>query len=423
MKKIITYGTFDMLHIGHINILTTAKARGDYLIVAVTSEDYDRSRGKLNVSQSQEDRYQAIANLSFVDEVIYETHKHQKIEDMQKYEIDEFVIGDDWVGKFDYLNRYTKVVYVPRTAGVSSTKLRLQNIKSATIGLGDDNQDTKRFIKETSYVDGIDIVSNDNFDKLLNTDIDAVYIACDIKDRYTRCKKALQNDKHILCENPVSLKDGEIESLFEVAKKHDKIFLMAIKTAFMPAFNKLLEVINHSDIGDIKEIKSTFTTLYKQRGFSHEFIKHGATNLLLHYPALLVQKIAGRHESVSFFPQIQDGYDISNRAITTHKNGMIGLSTVGVGMKSQSDAVISGTKGYIKIPAPWWLTKSFATHFEDTTQTNRYEYEFEGDGLRYMIAEFSQLIQRAETNSSRLTQDDMIELNKIVISYNHRSSL
>jgi len=124
MKKIITYGTYDMLHIGHLNILQRAKALGDYLIVGVTSEDYDRSRGKLNVSQSTKQRVEAIKKLDFVDEVIVETHKNQKAEDMQKYNIDIFAIGDDWVGGFDFLQEYCEVVYLARTKNISTTKLK-----------------------------------------------------------------------------------------------------------------------------------------------------------------------------------------------------------------------------------------------------------------------------------------------------------
>jgi glycerol-3-phosphate cytidylyltransferase len=155
MKKIITYGTYDMLHIGHLNILQRAKALGDYLIVGVTSEDYDRSRGKLNVSQSTKQRVEAIKKLDFVDEVIVETHKNQKAEDMQKYNIDIFAIGDDWVGGFDYLNKYTTVQYLPRTEGISSTLLRQKKFKTVKLGIVGLGRDTERFLKESQFVSNI----------------------------------------------------------------------------------------------------------------------------------------------------------------------------------------------------------------------------------------------------------------------------
>ena len=111
-----------MFHQGHRRLLERAKALGDYLIVGVTDENYDRSRGKLNVVEDTEQRKQAIEALEFVDKVIIEKHKKQKAEDMVKYNVDVFAIGDDWEGTFDYLNEYTEVVYLPRTEGISSTR-------------------------------------------------------------------------------------------------------------------------------------------------------------------------------------------------------------------------------------------------------------------------------------------------------------
>jgi len=439
MKKIITYGTYDMLHIGHINILTRAKERGDYLIVGVTSEDYDRSRGKLNVSQSQEERIKAIKQLHFVDEVILETHKGQKKEDMLKYDISEFVIGDDWVGRFDYLNAYTNVIYLERTKGISSTQLRLDCMDNVKIGIVGSGNDAKRFLKELNFVssaevhtlyttsieeqkvileenDNIQIVSS--YKNLLDSDIDAVYITSCISEHYEQIKIALEHGKHVLCENPLVIEEGKAEKLFTLAKEKEKLLLMALKTAFAPAFNTLLDELKNGTLGEIKEIRSTFTTLYEERGYADQYIQNGATNLLMSYPSLLIHKIAGESKSLHFFDQREEGYDVSNRAISTHENDVIGLATVGIGMKSDGSAIISGTKGYVVIPAPWWLTKEFYFKFEDVHKEYHFEYEFAGDGLRYMISEFVTLIQRGEIESSRLTHADMLELNKIIIQYN-----
>ncbi len=156
-KTIITYGTYDMLHQGHMNLLKRAKDLGDYLIVGVTDENYDRSRGKLNVSESTKKRVKAIEALDFVDKVIIEKHKKQKAEDMVKYDVDIFAIGDDWVGSFDYLNEFTHVEYLPRTEGISSTQLREENfnvIKLGIVGLG---RDTQAFINEAKFVSNIKV--------------------------------------------------------------------------------------------------------------------------------------------------------------------------------------------------------------------------------------------------------------------------
>ena len=229
---------------------------------------------------------------------------------------------------------------------------------------------------------------------------------------------ALESDKHVLCENPIVIKERELEELFSLAKERDKLLLVALKTAFAPAFNQLLKELKTGIIGEVKEVRASFTKLYKDEGYAKEFYEHGATNLLLSYPSLLIQKVLGESKTISFFDQKKDGYDISNRVLTIHKNGAIGLATVGIGMKLESDAMVAGTKGYLYIPAPWWLTKIFHFRFEDTHKSYTFKYEFEGDGLRYMISEFSSLIQRGEIESKRLTQSDMIEINRITVEYN-----
>ncbi len=441
MKKIITYGTFDMLHIGHINILTRAKARGDYLIVGVTGDDYDRSRGKLNVVQSQEERITAVKELDIVDEVVIETHKTQKQEDIINYGIDEFVIGDDWVGHFDYLNEFTKVVYLPRTKGISSTKIRNESVTDIKFGVVNVTHDSKRFVKELGFVSFTKVVSAydkyignayaelnlpekahkfDDYEQFLASDMDAVYICGDICDRYTLVKKALLSGKNVLCENPFSVKKGETEELFAIAKQQNLLLLLALKTAFAPAFNKLLEEINKGVIGKVRDIRATFTSLYRQRGFGENYIKNGATNLLMSYPSLLVNKLAGEHNSLEFFDQVIDDYDVSNVAITRHKTQVLGIASVGVEVKSDGNAIISGTEGYAYIPAPWWLTRKFHIRFEDPSKEIKFEFEFAGDGLRYMISEFISLIRQKSVESPRLTINEMIELNKIIVEYNNR---
>ena len=110
MKKVITYGTYDLLHYGHIRLLERAKALGDYLIVGVTADDFDKNRGKINVQQSLMERVEAVRNTGLADEIIIEEYEGQKIDDIRKYNIDIFTVGDDWVGKFDYLKEYCQVI-------------------------------------------------------------------------------------------------------------------------------------------------------------------------------------------------------------------------------------------------------------------------------------------------------------------------
>lgn len=123
MKKVITYGTFDLFHVGHLNLLKRAKEYGDYLIVAVSSDEFNLGKGK-KCLVSDVDRMEIVKAIRYVDEVILETSWEQKIEDVKKYDVDVFVIGDDWTGKFDFLKEYCEVVYLPRTDGISTTQIK-----------------------------------------------------------------------------------------------------------------------------------------------------------------------------------------------------------------------------------------------------------------------------------------------------------
>jgi len=136
----------------------------------------------------------------------------------------------------------------------------------------------------------------------------------------------------------------------------------------------------------------------------------------------LVTKVLGKRKKIDFYDQIEQGYDISNLIISRHKNGALGVSRVASGAKSEGDAVISGTKGYVYIPTPWWLTKTFDFRFEDSTKSVTYTYEFEGCGLRYMLAEFSSLIQRGKRKSKMLTPSDMVSINRVLLDYNEQKN-
>ncbi|MFP7395210.1 glycerol-3-phosphate cytidylyltransferase [Niallia circulans] len=123
MKKVLTYGTFDLLHIGHVNILKRAKELGDHLTVGLSSDEFNKIKNK-EAFHSYENRKTILESIRYVDEVIAENDWDQKIRDVVDHNIDIFVMGNDWEGKFDFLKDYCEVVYLPRTDGISTTKIK-----------------------------------------------------------------------------------------------------------------------------------------------------------------------------------------------------------------------------------------------------------------------------------------------------------
>ena len=274
MIKVITYGTYDLLHQGHINLLRRAKEMGDYLIVGVTSDSFDRGRGKLNVRNNVLERVEAVKATGYADEVIIEDYVGQKIDDIQKYNVDIFAIGSDWEGKFDYLNEFTKVVYLPRTEGISSTMLRAETTTDVRVGIIGCGRVARRFPAEADVVNGVKIAAayDINYAEAenlaLNIEgakacysveelyevVDAVYVATPHLSHYQYIKDAIHAGKHVLCETPMVLRDDEARELFAMAEEKNVILMEANKTAHCPAFNHLMVMIKSGVIGEVVDI-------------------------------------------------------------------------------------------------------------------------------------------------------------------------
>jgi choline-phosphate cytidylyltransferase len=436
MKKIITYGTFDLLHIGHINLLKRAKALGDYLIVGVTSEDYDFSRGKLNVSQSLVERIENVKRTGLADEIIVEEYFGQKVSDIHKYGIDTFAIGSDWLNKFDYLKEYCNVVYLERTKGISSTEIRNQNNRIIKLGIAGNGRIANRFVKESKYVSGIDLDDvygrnlehvkafaqkydlnhyHTDYDEFLSA-VDAVYIATPHETHYKLAKQALENCKHVLCEKPMVLSKSESEELFSLAKEHGVVLKEAIKTVYAPCFIRLINTAQSGIIGEIKDITASFTKIITDRTLREYNPKTGGSvTELASYPLCVIIKLLGVDYEKLHFSSILDeetGVDKYSKINLVYKNAMA-TANVGIGVKREGDLVIAGTKGYIYVPAPWWKTEYFEIRFEDLTKTQKVFLQFAGDGLRYELAEFTKAINK-KTSYSIFGESESICLSEIM---------
>jgi glycerol-3-phosphate cytidylyltransferase len=439
-KTVITYGTFDLLHIGHINLLRRAKQLGDFLIVGVTDEGYDRLRGKLNVHQSLADRVEGVAKTGIADLIIVERFIGQKVTDIRDHKVDVFTIGDDWLGKFDYLKSYCDVVYLPRTQGVSSTLLRNQSTQTIRLGVIGTGRISNRFATEAKFVNSVEITSAlgrsmHNVDKYIKTHdipygfvdyemflesgIDAVYIASPHETHFDFAKAALLSNKHVLCEKPATLHATQLLDLITIAKERKLVFLEAIKTAFFQGFQCMLEDCKSGIIGEVFDVKASFTKLIpKNSAVEWRAFYGGAINELSSYPLFLAFSVLGGFKSTHFNSQFDNSIDFFSNIYCSHVGNKTSTSTVGIGVKTEGCAAISGSKGYIFIPAPWWLTKKYYIRFEDTREEIIKEFKFDGEGLRYEVAEFATLILRNQMESRHLTHTAMISINELISKHN-----
>lgn len=401
MTKVITYGTYDLLHYGHINLLKRAKELGDYLIVGVTADDFDKRRGKINVQQSLTERIENVRRTGLADEIIVEEYEGQKIDDIKNYNVDIFTVGSDWEGKFDYLNEYCKVVYLPRTEGVSSSEIR-EHIRSIKVGVVGDSLFINKFIRESGYVNGMltsgvytskpEMVENkeieilDSYGKLLNSS-DAVYLRSEPSKHYGQIKEALNKGKHVLCESPLTLSSRETNELLDLAKEKKLVLMEAIKTAYATAFSRLLLLVKSGHIGDVVSIDATCTSLNDDnRTDWNGFYEWGPTALLP-----VFELLGSNYKSHNIICRFVEDKDTFTKIDFVYDKAVASIK-VGDGIKSEGELVISGTKGYIYVPAPWWKTDYFEIRYENQNDNKRYFYQLDGEGIRNEQLTFLRMI-------------------------------
>ena len=444
MKKVITYGTYDLLHQGHINLLRRAKELGDYLIVGVTNDNFDRERGKLNVYNNVLERVEAVKATGLADQIIIEDYFGQKIDDIQKYDVDIFAIGSDWEGKFDYLGEYCQVVYLPRTEGISSTMLREEkqtSIKAGIVGCGNI---ARRFVPEAGFVNGVEItgaydndpealrefVSNNklhrayaSFDEMLD-DVDAVYVATPHLSHYTYSKQALLAGKHVLCEIPLVLEREQAEELYKLAEEQGLILMEANKTAHCPAFNHLMVMIKSGAIGEVVDIEASLSRLLPDKS-RREFDPTQAGGSMYEsavYPLLPIFRLLGTdYKSLNIYSRMENGVDIYTKGVIRYPKAICSFK-IGLGVKTEGNLVISGTKGYAYVQAPWWKTDYFELRYEDQNQNKKYFYKWDGEGLRYEIQEWMSCIINKRFSSARLRRRESIAMAGVMQQFTERKN-
>lgn len=443
MKKVITYGTYDLLHEGHINLLRRAKELGDYLIVGVTSDSFDRGRGKLNVRNNVLERVEAVKATGYADEIIIEDYLGQKIDDIQRYDVDIFAIGSDWVGKFDYLNEYCKVVYLPRTEGISSTMLREQSQEVYRIGIVGSGRIAKRFVPESKFVNSVNVIAvydpdkykakefsnsfgikafSNKFEDFLDY-VDAVYVASPHLTHYEYTKKALHAGKHVLCEIPFMLSAQDARELYNYAETNNLVLLEASKTAFCPSFNHIVTLVKSGVIGNIVDVKTSLSKIVSPP--TRELDENQAGGAMNEHAPLnmmaIVRLLGKEYDNVNFYSKIENGVDIYTKVHICYPHATASM-TLGIGVKTEGNMIISGTKGYVYVPAPWWLTDYFEIRYEDQTKNKKFFYCYDGDGLRYEIQEFMSMIVNHRMSSYKLRRKESIAIAEIIEKFNKKEN-
>lgn len=427
MTKVITYGTYDLLHHGHIRLLERAKALGDYLIVGVTADDFDKSRGKINVQQSLMERVEAVRVTGIADEIIVEEYEGQKIDDIRRMEVDIFTVGSDWEGEFDYLNAYCEVIYLPRTEGVSSSEIRSQK-RAIRLGLVGESHVLFKFFNESKYVNGVSIVGvctqnideideklktlqivTSDYDSLLN-EVDAVYIVSHPSMHYEQIKKAIRKGKHILCESPIAMTVEQCKELFAMAKENQCILREAIKTAYSTAYSRLLLLAKGGQIGKVMSVDVTCTSLKKFDYKNSDWLAYTWNSMCAWGPTAMLPifQLLGvdykEKHIMSCMVDEEKKFDLFSKVDFVYSNAVASMK-VGKGVKSEGELIISGTEGYIYVPAPWWKTDYFEIRYENPENNKRYFYQLDGEGIRYEIVNF---IRSIETKKEDIYIEDCV---------------
>ena len=438
MKKVITYGTYDLFHQGHYNLLKRAKALGDYLIVGVTTDSFDLERGKMNTCNNVMERIEAVKSTGLADQIVIEEYRGQKIDDIQKYGVDVFAIGSDWEGYFDYLNEFCKVIYLPRTQGISSTLLR-QKYSIVNIGIIGTGSIASRFVPESKNVNSasVSVAYNPNQEECVSfcekflipivardleelyENCDAVYIASPHYTHYEYAKSALNAGKSVLCETPFVFSKKQAEELYSIAEKKGLLLQIALKTAYCPAFGHLFSLLKSGVIGEIVEVNASVTTLTDENSAKLDS-KHfgGSMSENACFPLLPIFKFLGtKFRNINFYSKMKNDVDMFTKGVFRYDHAVASFQ-VGLGVKTEGSLTIAGTKGYVYVPAPWWKTDYFEVRYEDQNYNKKYFYPYVGEGLRYEIKDFVAAILTDGYYYSKVSKEEnlmMAEVQEIYI--------
>lgn len=421
MRKVITYGTFDLFHRGHYNILKRAKECGDYLIVGVTGENYDAERGKLSVQDALSKRIENVRATGFADEIIVEEYLGQKISDIIKHDVDVLVIGSDWRGKFDHLRKYCEVVYLERTKDISSTQLREDNLKIYKFGIATDTLYDNDAVIEPKSVSGIHVESvyaKDatlaeqfvekyeldkgyvDYDKFLES-VDIVYIKTGIETRSELIENAIKAKKHVICDVPFSMDSAEVERLLDFAVENDVILLANVPTLYLQSFEQLSWMARGNLIGDLVNVKCSMS----KRGFNS--LDEKTIEDIAFYPICAVIKLLGIDYKACNCKAVKDEEgNIIYYTISLEYDNCTSFIEIGLDLQVEDGMVIFGTEGMMYVPDDWWNLGYFKLKNKSDNRFKRYSFNFDGNGFRYMIRSLLHMLKKEQVVGQRLSVEE-----------------
>lgn len=432
MKKVITYGTFDLFHRGHYNIIKKARELGDYLIVGVTSESYDIERGKLNVQDSLLKRIENVRKTGLADEIIIEEYQGQKVNDIIKYDIDILAIGSDWRGKFDYLNNYCEVKYLPRTKDISSTKLRSEG-KIYTVGVVTEDAFDDGIVAESFYVSGIHVKSvfseseetarafcekyelhshMTDYEEFLSS-VDIVYVKTAGKSRVQYIEKAIEHGKYVISDSPMTMESSVLKRLFRKAQDHQVVLVEKIMLVYLRAFNQLVWLTHGDMIGKVISVKCAISQDVFDGGKSFPET--------VSYAICAVMKILGKEclEVVSNAVKDENGKFVYDMITMKYPNAL-GTIEIGSTLDVENGLVVIGKKGRINVPNDWWNTGYFEAKIKGNEFLKRFSFNFEGNGFRYLLQELLIMIGDKRTECTRLFYEESETLADILRTINQK---
>lgn len=427
MKKVITYGTYDLFHRGHYNMLKRAKEYGDYLIVGVTGDSYDTERGKLSVRDSIDKRIENVKNTGLVDEIIIEEYLGQKISDIVRNGVDTFVIGDDWKGKFDHLSKYCNLVYLERTPGISSTQVREETFNYYDIGIITDDERDGYMIEEAKNVIGFNVThfyadddavaesfenryhgtqKSDSIEECIDS-VDIVYVRTNLNKKYDIIKMALCKGKHVIANVPFTLESKKQRRLFEYAKENHVLLIDNIKMVYLKVFFQLLWMTKGNLIGDIYRFKCAMS--YKNSDAITE------VDYMLALSICMMIKVMGtEYSDMQKNVKYDKNGDIEYLSLAFKYKDAMATIDIGSRVPLENNLEIVGKTGTIYFKDDWWKPSYFEIKRKDVLEIEKYSANFKGNGLKYVIKELAALLDNGNEYSKCLFPEESIKIIEII---------